>query len=120
MCREGCEKMKNVNVLLTAFHGTSAALLVEREHDYKTIIIPNDKVKDCEILIDVISNNKFDYVICFGQRPNIKNKVYIETTARDGEFYINTNFDYDKLKCLLEQNDIISKISHNAGTSFCN
>lgn len=59
-------------------------------------------------------------MISFGQRPNIKDKVHIETTARDAESAIATDFNCRKLKDIFEQNGIVSKISHNAGTSFCN
>lgn len=146
----GMEINMKTNILLTAFRGTSAELLIkdikkfkeaencseennlkyttncseERNfkytNNYRTLILPNDKIKDSEKLIDVISREGFDYVISFGQRPNIKDKVHIETTAKDDELNINTNFDCDKLKQSFELNGIISKISHNAGTSFCN
>lgn len=126
------------NILLTAFCGSSAELLIKdignfrqvnniREvnklkntRNYKTLLLPNDKIKDSEKLINVISDKSVDYVISLGQKPNIKNKVHIETTARDGEHNINTAFDCDKLKQVFEQHDIITKISSNAGTSFCN
>ena len=120
------------NILLTAFCGSSAELLIKDikvlkeeknfkdANNYKTLFLQNDKIKDSEKLIDIISSESIDYVLSFGQRPNIKDKVHIETTAKDGEYCINTNFDCDKLKVLFEQNSIISKISHNAGTSFCN
>lgn len=108
------------NILLTAFNGSSAELMIKNIKRYKTLFLPNDKVKDSQKLIDIISKEKFDYVISFGQRPNIKNKIHIETTAKDGEFCISTNFDCDELKNIFEQKGIISKISHNAGTSFCN
>jgi pyroglutamyl-peptidase len=108
------------NILLTAFYGSSSELLIKGAELYKTLILPNDKVKDSKKLIDVISKEKFDYIISFGQRPNIKNKVHIETCARDKLFHISTNFDFDNLGLLFKQNNIISKISHNAGTSFCN
>lgn len=114
------QNIHNKNILLTAFQGTSAEMLIKNTGEYKTLFLPNDKIKDSEKLIEVISNEKFDYVISFGQRPNIKNKVHIETTARDGEIQINTNFDCEGLKQLFEQNGMVTKISHNAGTSFCN
>ena len=114
------QKILHPNILLTAFCGTSAESLVKSTTAYKTLILPNDKIKDSEKLIDAILVEKPDYVISFGQRPNIKDKVHIETKAKDREFSIGTNFDYDKLKQLFEQNGIVSKISNNAGTSFCN
>ncbi len=114
------QKIENPRILLTAFQGTSAELLIKDTEKYFTLFLPNDKVKDSEILMDAISKKEFDFVLSFGQRPNIKDKVHIETTARDGEFQIDTSFDYDMLKCLFEQKGIVAKISHNAGTSFCN
>ncbi|MBR2402021.1 MAG: hypothetical protein IKB01_04505 [Lachnospiraceae bacterium] len=107
-------------VLVTAFRGSSAELLVKNSQEYRTLILPNDKVKDSELLINAVSNRNFDYIISFGQRPNIKNKVHIETTAKDSELQVDTKFDCDRLVQLFEQNGITSKISHNAGTSFCN
>lgn len=108
------------NILLTAFCGTSAEWLIRDTERYKTLFLPNDKIKDSEKLIKAITNEKFAYVISFGQRPNIKDKVHIETTARDAESSVATDFDCRKLKDIYEQNGIVSKISHNAGTSFCN
>lgn len=113
-------EQQNKNILLTAFCGTSAELLIKHTKDYKTLLLPNDKVEDSEMLIDTIYKEKYDYVISFGQRPNIKNKVYIETIAKEREFSIKTNFDCVALKQLFEQKGIASQISHNAGTSFCN
>lgn len=107
-------------ILLVAFCGTSAELLLEQREDWKKLFLPNDKIKDSEILIDTLFKEKFDYVICFGQKPLIKNKISIEVTAREGESEINTAFDCEKMRKLFEQIGIDSKLSHNAGTSFCN
>ena len=113
-------KIEQKNILFTAFVGTSAELLIKDIDEHKTLFLPNDKIKDSEKLIKMISNEKYGYVISFGQRPNIKNKVHIETTSKRGEISIDTEFDCEKLKCLFEKNGITAKISHNAGTSFCN
>lgn len=107
-------------ILLTAFHNTSAERLIKEVEEYQLLLLPNDKVKDSERLIEVLSKEDFEYVISFGQRPNIKNKVHIETIARDGEEQIATNFDCDLLKQMFENQGLVTKISHNAGTSFCN
>lgn len=112
--------MQTKKILLTAFRHTSAELLIQNTEDYKTLFLPNNRIKDSEKLIAAISKEKFDYVISFGQRPNIKNKVHIETSARDGEFCIDTKFECEKLKRLFDENGLEAKISHNAGTSFCN
>lgn len=107
-------------ILLTAFRRSSAELLIKLTDDYETLLLPNDKSKDSEKLIKAITEENYDYIISFGQRPNIKNKVHIETTATDGDNHLHTDYDCDGLKKLFEQNGIPAKISHNAGTSFCN
>ena len=113
-------ELNTKNILLTAFRNSSAELLLKDVKNYKTLLLPNNQVKDSEKLIEIISTEKFDYVISFGQRPNIKNKVHIETTAKDGEYQIVTNFDCESLNLLFTRTGMISKISHNAGTSYCN
>ena len=115
--------MKNKKVLLTAFRGTSAEVLVRDkviEAQYKVLLLPNDKEKDSQMLNEVLQQEHFDYVISLGQRPNIKDKVHIETTARKGGATIKTAFDCEALKVVFEQNGLSAKLSHNAGISFCN
>lgn len=107
-------------ILLTAFRNTSAQLLLDGVTEYRTLLLPNDKRRDSEIMIDVISQDKFDYILSIGQKPNIKNKVYIETTAREGAKRIHTSMDCDKLVGFFERHGICARISHNAGTSYCN
>jgi len=109
--------------LLTAFRGTSAAFLVERlalGTEYCTLFLPNDYIRDSELLTDMISKEHFDRVICFGQKPQLRDKVSIETTARNGDALIHTGVDCEKWKRVFERNGIAARISHNAGTSFCN
>ena len=108
-----------MNILLTGFYGTSSKLLVKKAN-YKSLILPNDKIIDSQLLIEEISLQGYDYIFSFGQKPNIKDKIYLETTARNVAGYINTNFEYSKLKSALESENIPVQISHNAGTSFCN
>ena len=107
-------------VLLTGFRGSSAEQLIEKTNGFDTLILPNDKVKDSEKLINAIANEKYDYIFSFGQRPNIKNKVNIETTARNGLTSVETDIDCEQLQKLFESNGVVAKISRNAGTSYCN
>lgn len=109
-----------MKVLLTAFRRSSAELLLKNTDNSEILLLPNDKIKDSELLINAILDNDYDLVISLGQRPNIKNKVHIETTAKLGVQSIDTEFDCDRLIFLCEKNGITAKISHNAGTSFCN
>lgn len=112
--------MDKGGILLTGFSNTSSELLIHQAGDYKTIILPNDKVRDSEIVIGAISDAEFDYVFCFGQKPVLKDKVTIEVTAKEGDLWIDTSFPYRELKELFEENGVRVNISHNAGTSFCN
>lgn len=115
--------MSEKRILLTAFRGTSAELLVksvEENERHTVLILPNDKVKDSKLLIEALRQEHFDYIISLGQRPNIKDKVHIETMARKGNPGIATAFDCEKLKHNLEQTGLPAKLSANAGTSFCN
>ncbi len=107
-------------LLLTVFKGTSSELLLKGGNDFPVLVLPNDKVRDSGLLIAMLSKIHFDYVLSFGQRPNIKDKVHVETTARGDELRLDTTFDCERLRLLFEQNEIPAKLSHNAGTSFCN
>lgn len=112
--------MSESKVLLTGFRGSSAEQLIKKTNGFDMLILPNDKVKDSEMLINVIVSKKYDYVFSFGQRPIIKNKVHIETTARNGITSVETDVDCEQFQKLFETNGITAKISHNAGTSYCN
>ena len=115
--------MSKKRILFTVFCGTSAEVLVAEQklkHQYNVLHLPNDKVRDSELLIEALQQERYDYVISLGQRPNIKDKVHIETRAKkDGEL-ISTAFNCERLKRCLEQSGLLVKISDNAGTSYCN
>lgn len=106
-------------VLLVAFRNSSAEKLVSYCGGDK-LIVENDKIKCAAELESVIKQGKYSYIFCFGQRPNIKDKVHIETQAKIGNNICETNLDCEKLQLLFEQNGITAKLSHNAGTSYCN
>ena len=108
-----------MDILLTGFQGTSSELLVKGAK-HKSIILPSNKIVDSQLLIEEISLRKYDYIFSFGQKPNIKDKLYVETTARSMAERLNTNMEYAKLKSAFEANNLTVQISDNAGTSFCN
>lgn len=112
--------MNDSRVLLTAFRGSSSEQLIKYAKEFDSLILPNDKVKDSENLIKKIIDGTYDYVFSFGQKPNIKNKVNIETTARNGITSVETDFDCEQLQTLFESNGVAAKNSCNAGTSYCN
>ena len=80
------------NIILAGFDGKNnpARTVTEKaELPCTKLILPNDKVRDSELLIEMLSETHFDYVLSFGQRPNIKDKVHIETNARDGDLRLD-------------------------------
>lgn len=115
--------MRSNQVLITAFLGTSAEVLVRNvkfDLQYKILYLPNDKKKDSELLIAALEQEEYDTVISIGQCPNIKDKVHIEMRATKGDLSIDTAFECEKLKEAFEQAGLVAKLSYNAGTSFCN
>lgn len=108
-----------MDILLTGFGGTSSELLVKKA-SHKSLILPSNKIVDSQLLIEEIRLRKYDYIFSFGQKPNIKDKLYIETTAKNMAKRLDTNLEYDKLKNSFEKNRLSVHISDNAGTSFCN
>ncbi len=106
-------------ILMTGFCSTSSELLVKKAA-CKSLILPNDKLLDSQILSAEIDQQAYKYIFSFGQKPNIKDKVCIETTARNGIRSFHTDFAYDKLQQAFESEKIMVRISDNAGSSFCN
>ena len=109
--------MEKENLTILAFKNTSAELLVEGI-DFPTVFLPSDKVKDSEIA--KVEIEKSSVVICFGQKPQIKNKICLELIAKNQGEIISTNFEIDSFKKQLEQNNILYSESRNPGTSYCN
>lgn len=110
-----------MNVLLTAFHGTSAERLI-REFDsrYDKIILSNSKPRSVEQLIHALASREYRFIISFGQKPVIRDKVYIECCAKLDSTTWQTIFPVSCLADTFTGKGLSSKISHNAGTSFCN
>ena len=111
--------MKSSEILLTAFQDTSAEQLVKGVKGCQPLLLPSDKIKDSVLLISAIDASKVSYIFTFGQKPNIKDKVYIERTAREGEKTFQTGGDPERMKLLLESYGIAALLSDNAGSSYC-
>lgn len=108
-------------VLLTAFRGTSSEKLLMRfDNGYRKIILENDKNICADQLVSALENNNINYIISFGQKPVIKDKIYIELAGRNGNTVYNTDFDTGKLAADLNSCGLLARTSSNAGTSFCN
>ena len=109
--------MNQGKVTLFAFKNTSAELLVSGM-DFPTVFLPSDKIRDSEIAKEEIQ--KSSIIICFGQKPQIKNKICLELITKNNGSTIATNFDIESFKEKLEQQNISYSESQNPGTSYCN
>lgn len=110
-----------MKILLTAFQGTSSETLLNAfPAEYAKLVLENDKKISTQQLENVMKEQAFDYVFSFGQRPNIKDQVHIETGASIGGIRLETDFDCERLKGAMLQKGLAAKLSHNAGTSYCN
>lgn len=115
----GCHN--GLRILLTAFRNTSSEKLIRCFGEkYHTLILENDKAESIRQLYSGFDCLSPDYAICFGQKPVIRDKLYIETAGRSENTCRMTSFDTDRLVCALEQSGLSVRISDNAGTSFCN
>jgi len=113
--------IRKTTTLLTAFSGTSSETLVSRfDKGYRKIILENNKNESAVQLVNALENNNINYIISFGQKPVIKDKIYIEIAGRNGDTLYNTAFDTGRLSEALREYGFSVHISSNAGTSFCN
>ena len=111
-----------MKILLTAFKNTSSEKLINCfDECYAKLVLENDKRKSEQQLKDVLEGcDHYDVVLSFGQRPVMKNRLAIETCAKDGQRLMCTKLDCNELMHGFEECGIEAKLSNNAGTSFCN
>lgn len=113
--------IKKSAALLTAFQGTSSEKLIARFDDtYRKIILENDKNASVSQLDDALESSTIGCIISFGQKPVIKDKIYIEIAGRIGGTLYKTALDTDRLAEILSRRGFPVRVSSNAGTSFCN
>lgn len=110
----------SARILLTGFRNSSSQKLLRYAHSCDTLLLPNHKVLDGELLIQQLKKKAYDLVICLGQKPNLKDKICLETTAHNLGLYVETMADCQRLKYHFLNNGIHVRVSENAGTSFCN
>lgn len=119
--RNGLIKPRTPKILLTAFKGTSSEKVIGCfDESYRRLILENDKVISVNQLISELENDPFDYLISFGQKPVIKDKIYVECSGRLGDTEYETDFDIIRLVSALKQYGFSVHISNNSGTSYCN
>ena len=109
-----------MQILMTAFNNTSSEALVKSIKTYDRLIFENDRIKSVKQLEEKMQKEKYRYVFSFGQRPLIKNKIHIESSAEVSGEVLETEFNIENLKKAFEDCGVAVTLSHNAGTSYCN
>ena len=112
-----------MKILYTCFNGknNSSKILLDNidvELDDK-LYLKNSFKTSVKQLKDKIKSNKYDLIISFGQAPLSKSVVKIETRGSCVEHF-DTNYDFSKLKELLDKNNFRTIISNYAGKYLCN
>ncbi|MBE6900941.1 MAG: hypothetical protein E7478_00545 [Ruminococcaceae bacterium] len=110
-------------VLLAGFDGknNSARVITERiSSDCRKLILPNDRSKSSELLMNEINSAETGVVILLGQKPCIKDKIAVEPTAALCGETLHTTLDVTVTAQLIRQSGYAAYISRGCGTSYCN
>ena len=109
-----------MEIVVAGFDGerNSSKILIDTlPSNYKKIYLKNDKLQSVHQIKDILNNKTI--VFAFGQKPLIKDKIFIEIKAKLGNQTIYLNYPVANLsESLKDTYDV--KISENAGSSYCN
>lgn len=110
-----------MNILYAGFEGrnNSSKILLDTLNCDDKLYLKNNKQLSCEQIENLLKAKSYDYVLLFGQKPIIKNKLSIEQYAKK-DTILESNIDTNALSLFLTSKNINNYISQNAGTSYCN
>lgn len=113
-----------MKVLISGFkgHTNSAKLIIDRiksKNVLEKLYLVNSFQTSEKQLKDELEKQSYDFVITFGQKPKVKS-IYLEQKACINGHKLITNYEYNKLKKLLNDNGFTVEISNNAGNYLCN
>ena len=112
-----------MKILLTGFLNTSSEKMLSyfpQNNDLDVLLLENNKGISENQLRTYLEKTEYSYIFSFGQRPVLKNKVVIELVAKREQKVLKTNMNFENFVYKLSKERIVSKISKNAGTSYCN
>lgn len=109
-----------MNILYTAFSGktNSSKVLLDYIESGNKLYLKNSFATSVNQLYKELDNNKYDFIISFGQAPLDVDTVKIETIAK-GELLYKTNYDYKDFEIGLKK-EFSVLISKDAGNYLCN
>lgn len=111
-------------VILAGFDGKSnpARMITEKaDVPCRKVILPNDREQSVKVLFEEIDRFDTSVVVLLGQKPCIKNKIYVEPTAKCGAEALHTAMDVTVSVELIKDSGYDARISaKGCGTSYCN
>ncbi len=111
------------NIILAGFDGRNnpARTVVEGAGlNCTKLILPNDRQKSAELLLETIRKVDAVCVIMLGQKPCIKDKIAVEPTAERCGNVLRTSLDVTVTAQKIKENGYTAYISKGCGNSFCN
>jgi len=111
------------NIILAGFDGRNnpARTVTEKaELPCTKLILPNDKEKAAELLLETIRRVDAVCVVILGQKPCIKNKIAVEPTAERGGNVLHTPLDVTVTAEKIRGNGYDAYISKGCSNSYCN
>ena len=111
------------NIILAGFDGRNnpARTVTEKAKLPCTkLILPNDKEKAAELLLETMDKTKAVCVVILGQKPCIKDKIAVEPTAERCGNVLHTSLDVTITAEKLKANGYNAYISKGCGNSYCN
>ena len=110
-------------ILLAGFDGVNnpARIVVEKSRAAcSKLIIPNDKDKSVEILLNEIWEKEAACVVIVGRKPCIKDKIAVEPFAKGEGGVLRTPLDVTSVVNLIKKQGYNAYISKGCGNSYCN
>ena len=111
------------NIILAGFDGRNnpARTVTEKAKLPCTkLILPNDKEKAAELLLETMDKTKAVCVVILGQKPCIKDKIAVEPTAERCGNVLHTSLDVTVTAEKIRGNGYDAYISKGCGNSYCN
>ncbi len=110
--------------IVAAFDGAQniSRIVMESIDTYpnRKLLLPNDKQRSVELLTAAVREHSPACVVLLGQKPVIRDKIAVESSAKLCGEVRHTNMDVTVLTELIKGTGYGAYISESCGTSYCN
>lgn len=110
-------------VILAGFDGKKnpARMIVEGvKVPCNKLILPNDRDKSAQLLLDEIERISAVCVVMLGQKPGIIGRIAVEPAAKGSGHVLRTSMDCASSVNLIKSKGYEAYISKGCGNSYCN